>query len=371
MLLTSILALAAIVEAAPSDGGSPEWLKNTLAKRQGGGTTMLRFGCSNIVIDRIDPLVNPGQAPTGHIHQIVGGDNFNVSMTTGDVATGAKCTSCQASEDFSNYWTANLYFKHKNGSFKRVPQGGAAYQFNDRFSTQTQGGILVYYVSAQPGKITAFRPGFRMLSGDPMQRTADPTMRRQNCYRCYTGPNFQGDVGAPCQDAANDHPGLPEKACAGGIRTNVHFPTCWDGKNLDTPNHKDHVAYPVNGPATFLSLGGNCPSTHPVRIPQLMLEVVWDTTKFNDKSTWPDGVKQPFYLSTGDNTGYGQHADYVFGWASDSLQRAMDATNCFGPSCGRDFKRQTIDQALSCRVSAKVKEDYDQWFTHLPGVETA
>jgi len=56
-----------------------------------------------------------------------------------------------------------------------------------------------------------------MLSGDPMQRTAISTMKRQNCFRCYTGPNFQGDNGAPCQDAAYvpyhyhhlpGHPGL-------------------------------------------------------------------------------------------------------------------------------------------------------------------
>jgi hypothetical protein len=31
-------------------------------------------------------------------------------------------------------------------------------QFNDKFSTQIAGGVLVYYVSAQPGKITAFKP---------------------------------------------------------------------------------------------------------------------------------------------------------------------------------------------------------------------
>lgn len=30
-------------------------------------------------------------------------------------------------EDFSNYWTANLYFKARNGSYKRVPQLGHAY----------------------------------------------------------------------------------------------------------------------------------------------------------------------------------------------------------------------------------------------------
>jgi hypothetical protein len=79
--------------------------------------------------------------------------------------------------------------------------------------------------------------------------------------------------------------------------------SCWDGKNLDTPNHQDHVAYPTTGPADFLSLGGACPSTHPIRIPQLMYEVVWDTTKFNNPNDWPTDGSQPFYLSTGDNTG--------------------------------------------------------------------
>lgn len=331
---------------------------------------MLRFGCTQLVVDRIDPLVNPGQAPTGHIHQIVGGNAFNITMPTDDVSEHSTCTTCLPAEDFSNYWTANLYFQHKNGSFKRVPQGGAAYQFNDRFSTQTAGGILVYYVSADPGKITAFKPGFRMLSGDPgMKSRPDTKLKLQNCFRCYTGPNFGGDTAAPCQGGANiDSETLPQKACPGGIRSNIHFPTCWDGKNLDSPNHQDHVAYPVSGPATFLSLGGACPTTHPVRIPQLMLEVVWDTTKFNDKSMWADGAKQPFVLSTMDGLGLGQHADYVFGWKGDSLQRAMDARNCFGPSCGKNFKAQTIDQAFKCSVGAKVKEDYDQWFTSLPGM---
>ena len=115
MFWTTLLALAALSEAAPAP--------------QGGGmgqVTMLRFGCSNIVIDRVDPLVNPGLAPSPHIHQIVGGNAFNVTMPTDDVAEHATCTSCAYSEDFSNYWTANMYFKAKNGSYKRVPQGGAA-----------------------------------------------------------------------------------------------------------------------------------------------------------------------------------------------------------------------------------------------------
>jgi len=38
----------------------------------------------------------------------------------------------------------------------------------------------------------------------------------------------------------------------------------------------------------------------------------------------------------------------------------MDVGGCFGPSCGANFKRQAIDQAMGCKVSAKVKEDYDK-----------
>lgn len=51
--------------------------------------------------------------------------------------------------------------------------------------------------------------------------------------------------------------------------------SCWDGKNLDSPDHKSHVAYPSGGPAAFsgTGTGGACPSTHPVKIPQIMLEV--------------------------------------------------------------------------------------------------
>ncbi|OAK98463.1 hypothetical protein IQ06DRAFT_357570 [Phaeosphaeriaceae sp. SRC1lsM3a] len=358
MLWTTILAFAAVAESRP-------WYER-MYKRQG-GTTMLRFGCSQVVIDRLDPLVNPGSIPSPHQHQIVGGNGFNASMTTSDVSGTASCTTCAFSKDFSNYWTANLYFKARNGTYKRVKQLGAANQFSDNFSTQIGGGILVYYVSAAPGKVTAFKPGFRMLVGDPTRRTADPKMSKSNCYRCYTGPNFGGDTGAPCQDSKVDTPGLPKQPCKGGIRSNILFPTCWDGVNLDSPNHQSHIAWPKNGPANFLSLGGDCPSTHPVRIPQLMYEVVWDTTPFNDKSLWPADGSQPFYFSYGDNTGFGQHADYVFGWQGNELQIGMDATNCMGAKC-KTMSNQNIQAAKSCSVKEVVKEDKDVWLPELPGM---
>ena len=39
-----------------------------------------------------------------------------------DIPKTASCTTCQFSEDFSNYWTATVFFRAKNGTFKRVPQ---------------------------------------------------------------------------------------------------------------------------------------------------------------------------------------------------------------------------------------------------------
>lgn len=127
LLFFTVLADAVSLSAlAPwkRDSDTPLWLRKTLGKRQG-SVTMLRFGCPQIVIDRLDPLVQPGIAPSAHVHQIVGGNSFNTTMVT-DVAAAADCTSCEFSENHSNYWTANVYFKARNGTFKRVQQGTAA-----------------------------------------------------------------------------------------------------------------------------------------------------------------------------------------------------------------------------------------------------
>ncbi|KAL2126170.1 hypothetical protein VTI74DRAFT_1555 [Chaetomium olivicolor] len=126
-----------------------------------------------------------------------------------------------------------------------------------------------------------------------------------------------------------------------------------------------HVAHPTDGPASFAMVDGKCPSTHPVKIPQVHYEIVWDTTKFNNKAEWPEDGSQPFVLSTGDTTGYGQHGEYVFSWKDDSLQHAMD-NRYFGPTC-RGLTTQGFDKANKCTVMSVVREDNGGWLDKLPG----
>jgi len=44
------------------------------------GSDFLRFGCSQLVVERTDPIVNPGLTFTPHMHQVVGGSSFNVTV---------------------------------------------------------------------------------------------------------------------------------------------------------------------------------------------------------------------------------------------------------------------------------------------------
>ncbi len=130
-----------------------------LCARQAAGqfaqAAMMRFQCNQLVIERLDPLVNPGMLQSTHVHQIVGGNSFNATMTPVDYDPSQKstCTTCTFSEDFSNYWTANIYFRARNGSYKRVPQ-------MVNLGLKGSQGVTVYYIPPYDGKtkVTAFKP---------------------------------------------------------------------------------------------------------------------------------------------------------------------------------------------------------------------
>ncbi|KAF2112795.1 hypothetical protein BDV96DRAFT_497609 [Lophiotrema nucula] len=335
-----------------------------------GSSSFLRFGCSQLVVERTDPLVNPGMNFSPHTHQVVGGNSFNLTMDPAnhDPVKQSTCTSCIYTEDTSNYWTASMYFQSpENGTYKRVPQ-----MANGRLNgtlLEQDGGLTVYYMlpfSGSNKKVTAFKPGFRMLAGDPTNK-AKNTMATGICHRCLAkSDRTSGGSGAPCD--ASDFNTFPTKPCAGGIRATIIFPSCWDGVNLDSPDHRSHVAY-ASGAALA---GDKCPTTHPVRVPQVMYEIMFDTSGFADAKYYQNG-KQPLVYSFGDATGYGAHGDYLFGWKDDALQRALDGlgSKCGSEYCDQVLKIQSGKDAIACTKQQQAKEDVGtsscKWLTELPG----
>lgn len=115
---------------------------------------MLRFPCSQLVVERTDPLVFPGVTYTPHVHQIVGGNAFQPDMPQDyDLAGLSTCTSCSFAQDKSNYWTAAMYFQHQNGSYHKARQVGNG---GPQGSLDQVGGITMYYIPS--GQTTAFAP---------------------------------------------------------------------------------------------------------------------------------------------------------------------------------------------------------------------
>ncbi|CAI4215854.1 unnamed protein product [Parascedosporium putredinis] len=255
-------------------------------------------------------LVNPGVVGSPHLHQIVGGNSFNPTMDpSDDPAEQSTCTTCTFADDFSNYWTAVMFFRARNGTYKRVRQQGVVFHEDAR-----EGGITVYYIppDANLGRVTGFQ---RASACAPVtRRRARQRMRR----------NFS-------------------------ILTILASGT--------------HVSWPLEGD---IDTGGVCPETHPVVIPRVVLEIQWDTREFNDLDGWPEDGSQPFTWSFGDDVGYGSHGDYIFGWKGDALQRAMDDVECGNLVCG--LPQQGILEANKCMQDRMVTEDIDDWLDTLPGL---
>ncbi|KAK5651832.1 hypothetical protein OQA88_11601 [Cercophora sp. LCS_1] len=307
----------------------------------------LRFPCSTLTTQRLDPVVEPGAIPAAHVHHIVGGNAFNATME-GDVGERATCTTCQMEEDFSNYWTAALYFKSpQNGSYHLVPVIPVQPLLGGSQGAQDYTQFDLSRDNLGKQRITAFKPGFRMTVGSPT-----------NEGRARTGLRFQCIKG---NNRGREMPDFPTEPCDGGIFVTQHFPACWDGKNLDSPDHQSHMYNTVTTDG-FLNAGA-CPSSHPVRMPQVAYETVWDTRQFNKH--WKAGDPQPFTWSFEGSAG-GNHADYMFGWKGDSLQRAMDKSECFYDGCG-SIKKQAMSKANQCTIPITVKEETNGWMAAMPG----
>ncbi|KIY53391.1 hypothetical protein FISHEDRAFT_33483 [Fistulina hepatica ATCC 64428] len=302
------------------------------------------MGAENLLtIQRLDPIISPGQV-SGHVHGVVGGSNFGFETDTASLRQ-SECTSTPISEDKSAYWFPMLYFQWANGSF-----------------TSLGGGVVIrrldYLFPDSPGNTTAFPDNFRMISGDVTLRTYNASSYAQQAvtFLCL---DFNG--------VSTKHNGLPLGSCPSGIRAQINFPSCWNGKDTDSEDHKSHVAFLSEGPDS-----GSCSDPEfNTPLPRIFMEVYWVTSDFDSLRDQAMNTTQPFVFSHGDRTGYGYHADFINGWESGVLQNAVENCHCnpYGdPTCCASAGIFTYKQDGShCYITDSVDEQVTGTLPKLPG----
>jgi len=268
-----------------------------------GGT--FTTNCEPLTIQRSDPIVTPGVA-SSHVHAVIGGNAFRRSMN-GTYATQATGTTCDKALDHSNYWVPQLYHRRADGMFEMVKFSGSAVYYQLRACDYAPGVKTCDYHTKLP---LAFPDGFRMVAGDPMRRTMNESDFAQTAisFMC---------IGTPGNSDVHTFP----KSHCDQWRSQVYFPSCWNGIDLDVPDHKSHVAYPAIGNYN----GGVCPKSHPVAIFSIFYEFYFEVGQFPDLGN--------FVFANGDPTGLGYHGDFIMGWTNrTALQHAhagcITSANC-------------------------------------------
>ncbi|KAK7055428.1 hypothetical protein R3P38DRAFT_2847000 [Favolaschia claudopus] len=222
---------------------------------------------------------------------VLGGSNFGMNVSTASLRNSA-CTSIPIPQDKSNYCYLNRW---ANGSFTSVTGNAVMYVAVASYRN--------YLFNNTPGYTTEFPDDV----SDPTLRTLDPSSFAQQAitFLCL---DFNGK--------SNRYNELPRGiSCPSGIRSQINFPSCWNGKDVDSSDHKSHVAFLNTGPDN-----GTCTDpAFPVTLPRIFMEVYWISQDFEDQR------KQAL---TPNPTGYGYHADFFNGWAAGVLQRALDGCNC-------------------------------------------
>lgn len=232
-----------------------------------------------------DPIVFPGLAGASHNHTFWGNTTTNAATTT-ESLYAATATTCNPSDDKSAYWIPTLY------------QDGEVVDPTE---------VTVYYGSRlkDPSRTQPFPPGFRMITGDATKQS-DP---HGNHFWCA---GIGGEIGRTADGE------FPVCAPTAHLVRQVTFADCWDGKHLDSPNHKDHVA---NGNHL-----GECPASHPVPIPNISFVIAYPLSGYTEGIT----------LSSGNAVS--MHADFFNAWDEEAL--AARVRNC-------------INQGVKCNAAGR------------------
>lgn len=206
-----------------------------------------------------DPIVFLDEPGKSHTHDFYGNTTTD-AFSSPESLRRSVVTTCNIPFDKSAYWVANL---RRNGQPLTADRLVATYQA--RFKK----------------RVEPFPPGLKMVSGNAMAMSAQPLSSVE--WSCSDDVSHASSSVIP----SCPNPNKP-------LTLTVWFPDCWNGTDLDSPNHQSHMAF---------STGGRCPASHPVPVPGVKETAFWPQVKSGDGLTL-SAMNSPL-------TG---HADFVNGW---------------------------------------------------------
>ncbi|MEU5625790.1 DUF1996 domain-containing protein [Streptomyces tendae] len=256
-----------------------------------------------------DPIVYAQQPGKSHDHTFMGNTTTNAYSTTASLDAGS--TTCLAPGDRSGYWMPTMY----DGDRPVLPVGPQTIYY--------KAGVTDY-TSVRP-----FPKGLRYVVASPMQsaqefRDHPGFVEGWECGDSFFNVDFPTD----CPDRQD-------------VQVNIRFqaPSCWDGKNLDTPDHKSHMAYPVVNPGTNNNI---CPADHPVALPMIEFKLAFPV----------NGDLSRVRLASG--ASYSFHYDFFNAWDEPTLAAMVGHCIVGGLQCDARGYDQTHPEA-----GAALNENYE------------
>ncbi|MFJ9628406.1 DUF1996 domain-containing protein [Streptomyces sp. NPDC091280] len=200
-------------------------------------------------------IVAPGVTNGAHHeHDYVGNQKVN-AFSTNDSLLAAP-SSCQNQSDLSSYYWPVLRVQDGTKEFDANAQGGGLEGNVGKILTAQSAQIK--YVGSPASKVVAMPQFLRIITGDA--KTLTNGLANANAHWSCTG--FENKV-----QLTEQYPICPQGSNV--VRT-FAFQSCWDGVNIDSANHRTHVAFA--DPAS-----GVCGNGFKA-IPQLTMRLVYKVT---------------------------------------------------------------------------------------------
>ena len=277
-------AVTASKVPAPAVGESRRRIGVTSEQPAGSDVGAFRTRCEVSHFNSDDPIVYPRQPGKAHHHMFFGNTGTNAHSTYESLRDSGNSTCRGGIANRSAYWVPSM-----------IDTATSAPVVPDYVDVYYKSG----YNGLEPSEIRPLPRGLRMVAG-----AAASTAAQENA--------FWG-----CRDQyVGQLDSIPIGVCSPGdaVLLTVKFPQCWDGVNLDSANHKSHLSTTV---------AGDCPSTHPVALPEITFNVSFPVPADGDTSTWR--LSSDTYDETWPG-GMSAHADYFEAWEA-SVADAW-ANNC-------------------------------------------